>query len=75
MPHVQHSAVSSSRIPAILEEAWDRFYPSILWWADKAAATDPKNARTVYRELLSGPAEGMSLARELHSALAAEHAG
>ncbi|PTX52268.1 hypothetical protein IQ03_01058 [Gemmobacter caeni] len=50
---------------ALLIEIWDRFHPGILWWANREAATDPANARMVYRELLSGPPGAMGYARRL----------
>jgi len=50
---------------ALLIEIWDRFHPGILWWANREAATDPANARMVYRELLSGPKGAMGYARRL----------
>ena len=52
-------------LQALLTEIWDRFHPGILWWANKKAATDPDNARMVYRQLLSGPRGAMDYAVRL----------
>lgn len=43
------------RLEPLLREIWDAFHPAIPWWANKSAATDPKNAACVCRERLSGP--------------------
>lgn len=61
-------------LSAILEEAWDRFHPAILWWAERTAAVSPENAQMVYRELMSGPRSALPLACRLHKAMQAVNA-
>jgi hypothetical protein len=59
----------AEQIRQLLEEAWERFHPSILWWAKRETATCPENAEIVYRGLLSGPREAIPLAARLHEML------
>lgn len=53
----------------LLGEIWETCHPAILWWADERAATNPDNAATVYRELLSGPEGAMEYAARLRPLL------
>lgn len=56
----------------LMIEIWDRFHPAILWWSNKDAATDPRNARMVYRELMSGPRGAMDYAARLRPFLTSQ---
>lgn len=61
--------VRDAHIALILVEAWDRFHPAILWWANREAATHPVSADHVYRALLSGPPGAIELAVSLRKAI------
>lgn len=61
-------------IRTLFVEIWKTFHPAILWWADERAATNPDNAATVYRELLSGPEGAMAYAARLKPLLPAADA-
>lgn len=64
--NVAETSQNLETLEGILEEAWSRFHPAILWWAKKDAATSAANAAQVYRSLLSGPPEALELAARLH---------
>jgi hypothetical protein len=69
MTVLRKSSAEDGSVTQILAEAWDRFHPSILWWANRDAAVRPESAEHVYRELLSGPPGAMQLAVRLHKAM------
>ena len=71
MPSCKIMCTEQQQVQEILQDIWNQFHPAILWWADKQAATDPKNIRFVYRELLSGPTGAMSYATKLRPFLPA----
>lgn len=64
-------STAQQQVQEILQDIWNQFHPTILWWADERAATDPKNIQFVYRELLSGPTGAMSYATKLRPFLPA----
>lgn len=66
--------IASTTLAELLAEARDRFYASVLWWADREVMTRPESAREVYRALLSGPREAIELAVRLHKVMITEHA-
>ena len=65
------SPVDHVTVTQILTEAWDRFHPSILWWANREAALRPESAAYVYRELMSGPPGAIEVAVRLRKAMRA----
>lgn len=69
MAIAKSSSKTDDRISDLLREVWDRFYPSILWWADRDTMIRPESAAEVYRELVSGPREALPLAVRLRAAM------